>query len=182
MLKCVRECLKQQLSTSWRIWSSGNHSLSMYGSSCGIPCLILHACRECHNTFTSHSSTSSQGQGGERRTTSVCQPVRMWIYARLLYMHALCGQYKLACIRYTFAYLFICMLGYVHPCANTCACPHEACCYVGRHLLYCIARPSRPLNLKSSSSVCDNRVTKQDPKDLKVQSIVKRPNKGQLYQ
>lgn len=44
----------------------------MYGSSCGSPCLILHACRECHNTFTSPSSTSSQGQAGEESCSRVC--------------------------------------------------------------------------------------------------------------
>lgn len=64
MLPCcvdVWTCLCVCVWTSCCMWSTENHRLSMYGSSCGRPCLILHARGERHNTFTSHSSTSSQG-------------------------------------------------------------------------------------------------------------------------
>lgn len=108
---CVKECLMQQLSTSWRIRSSGNHSLSMYGSSCGSPCLILHACRECHNTFTSHSSTSSQGQAREENCSyvSACALVNLCTVAPYICMRMWTVY---ACMHMT----HVCLLAHMHAC------------------------------------------------------------------
>lgn len=137
--KSVRERLEKQLSTSWRIGSSGNHSLSMYASSCGSPCLILHACRECHNAFTSHSSISWQGQAREENClcVSVCVSMRscsihmhvcvdsicLYAYKTQLLTHSTC-----LCGMYVRLFLFI----HVHTVL---------------HHLYCSTRLRRPLNL-----------------------------------
>lgn len=125
---CVSVCLRQQLSMSWCIWSSGNHSLSMYGSSCGSPCLILHASRKCHNTFTSHSSTSSQGQP-EKRVASVpaCAPAK-FLHSCSKCMHT---QTVYACMHTT--RLLICS----HSCLFMFIHMYEPFCIPSKSLLLC---------------------------------------------
>lgn len=164
---CVWECLRQLLSTSWCIWSSGNHSLSMYGSSCGSPCLFLHARRECHNTFTSHSSTSSQGQRAASAPANSCtvapyicmhtRTVYACLYARLL----ICPH---ACLT-----VFIHVQTLVRLLVNSAVMLANVICTVARgwadHLTL--------INSSSIHCVGDNRVSKQDPKHLKVRDSLK---------
>lgn len=142
--KDVCECLMLQLSTSCRMRSSGNHSLSMYGSSCGSPCLILHACRECHNTFTSHSSTSSQGQAGEESCFGAS--VNSYTVAPYICMHAGMDSIFLhACSSCLQTHLYACLFMFIH--VWTRASPHTACWCAGEHCLYCSMRLSITFNL-----------------------------------
>lgn len=132
---------------SCRIRSSGNHSLSMYGSSCGSPCLILHACRECHNTFPSPSSTSSQGQAGEESCSHVCVCVSQFRHSCSIHMHASADSIRLHARDTRLLSLLMRRAVYVYSCTNTCASPREARRYVGLHHLHCSTRLSRQINL-----------------------------------
>ncbi len=148
----------------------------MYGSSCGSPCLILHPCRECHNTFTSHSSTSSQGQAWEEN----CSCVAACVFSEFLHG---CSMHMHVCLD--------CM--YLHACDTCLLTGSYACLFMFirvqtiMHLLvkavvmlvniiWTVAQDWAVhltlINSSSIHSVYDNSVTKWVSRHLKVQSIV----------
>lgn len=112
---CERESVAGSSSSSapsWHIESSGNHSLSMYGSSCGSPCLILHACGECHNTFTSHSSTSSLGQAREEKPP-LCVRLCFFLNSCTVAPYICMGSWPLLSCMHT---VHVCLLADMYGC------------------------------------------------------------------
>lgn len=97
----------------------------MHVSSCGSPCLILHACRECHNTFTSHGSTSSQGQAREEHCLCVSAFANSCTAAPCICMFA----DRTICRYNQCAYSFTYGLVNIYSRTNHCTSPLEVWCW-----------------------------------------------------